>query len=142
MTFSGKWRGSHSTIGRGTVSVEDPVRTEGPLTEMPSVLDPEVPDEGDPVAVGIDPLVLRVTAADAPGVVSWGVDQCPFLPDWVGTTPTFTLTARDDGGTDLAFTHHGLTPQLDCYQQCAADWDYFLVNHFLPNLQTPSSTRS
>lgn len=39
-----------------------------------------------------DPLVLRVTA-DAPGVVSWGVDQCPFLPDWVGTTPTFTLTA-------------------------------------------------
>src|SRR5450631_1875356 len=51
--LSGNWPGSQGTIWRGTVSVEDPVRTECPLTEIPSVLDPEVPDAGDPVAVGI-----------------------------------------------------------------------------------------
>lgn len=71
------------------------------------------------------PLVLRVAEA-APADVAWHVTACAFLPHWVGTTINFRLTAAEDGTTGLRFQHAGLTPQLDCFEQCQAGWDYFL----------------
>jgi uncharacterized protein YndB with AHSA1/START domain len=73
-----------------------------------------------------DPLVLHVAEAGRPAEVAWQVMACDFLPDWVGTTITFTLVPDANGGCDLRFRHTGLGPQLDCYDQCRAGWDYFL----------------
>jgi uncharacterized protein YndB with AHSA1/START domain len=58
--------------------------------------------------------------------VAWTVLDCAVLPDWVGTTPTFTLRPRPDGGTDITFRHHGLGPTLECYDTCQAGWDQYL----------------
>jgi uncharacterized protein YndB with AHSA1/START domain len=76
------------------------------------------------------PLVIRVHSAEHPRVLVWNVLSCPFLPDWEGTTITFDLGRNDRGGCDLFFRHHGLTPQLDCYDTCRQGW-----NHFIPSLR-------
>lgn len=70
------------------------------------------------------PLILRVAQDERQ--VTWHVEACDFLPDWVGTTITFTLAPDPNGGCDLRFRHAGLGPQLECYDQCRAGWDYFL----------------
>ena len=56
------------------------------------------------------------------------VTDCRFLPDWVGTRPTFTITPVDDDASELRFRHHGLTPELDCIEMCTRGWDHFLVS--------------
>jgi hypothetical protein len=56
----------------------------------------------------------------------WTVNECSFLPDWVGTRPTFTITPVDRDASELQFRHHGLTPELDCIEQCTRGWDHFL----------------
>ena len=73
-----------------------------------------------------DPLMLRVTRAARPSVVSWEVLECAFLPDWAGTTPVFTLGQDGTGGCDLRFRHDGLSPQLECYEMCRAGWEQYL----------------
>jgi uncharacterized protein YndB with AHSA1/START domain len=73
-----------------------------------------------------DPLVLRVRQATRPSTVIWEVESCIFLPDWVGTTPTFTLSEPDTGGCDLRFRHEGLNPRLECYDMCRAGWEQYL----------------
>jgi uncharacterized protein YndB with AHSA1/START domain len=73
-----------------------------------------------------DPLVMRVVAAVRPVSVQWTVTACDFLPDWVGTRPTFTITAIDDATSELHFRHRGLTEELDCIEMCSQGWDHFL----------------
>jgi hypothetical protein len=51
---------------------------------------------------------------------------CAFLPDWVGTTPAFTISRSSTGGCDLRFQHTGLGPQLGRYDMCRAGWDQYL----------------
>src|SRR5260221_3000139 len=65
-----------------------------------------------------DPLMLRVRQATHPSTVTWDVESCTFLPDWVGTTPAFTLTRSGADGCDVEFRHQGLSPQLECYDMC------------------------
>jgi len=77
-----------------------------------------------------EPLVIHVDTARRPATVIWSVLACAFLPDWVGTTPSFTLSPADTGGCDFQFQHRGLTPQLECYSECRKGWD-----HFLPSLR-------
>jgi len=76
------------------------------------------------------PLTLRVAeaaeAAAGTSWIAWQVQACEFLPDWKGTTLTFGITAVADGTTDLQFRHAGLSPRLECYDQCQAGWNYFL----------------
>lgn len=73
-----------------------------------------------------DPLELVVKQATRPSQVTWEVESCAFLPDWVGTTPAFTLSGSSDGGCDVQFQHEGLSPQLECYETCRTGWDQFL----------------
>jgi len=80
-------------------------------------------------------LVLHVDAAQpasppTSGLVQWTCLEYPPLPDWPGTTISFELSPRSDGGCDLSFRHRGLTPRLVCYQDCKSGWD-----HFLPSLR-------
>ena len=50
-----------------------------------------------PMVADQPPLLVRVDEATRPAVVRWTVLECTFMPDWVGTQPTFTITALDDG---------------------------------------------
>jgi uncharacterized protein YndB with AHSA1/START domain len=74
-------------------------------------------------------LVVHVEEAHRPSTVVWHVESCNVVPDWVGTSPAFTVTPSGAGGSELTFRHEGLGPQLECYDQCRAGWD-----HFLPSL--------
>ena len=47
-------------------------------------------------------------------------------PEWKHTTVTFQLTEVNPTVTQLQFTHGGLRPQLDCYEQCSAGWNYLM----------------
>jgi uncharacterized protein YndB with AHSA1/START domain len=73
-----------------------------------------------------DPLVIHVDEATRPATVRWTVTECNFLADWVGTRPTFTITAVDGGGSELHFRHGGLTPELECIEMCANGWNHYL----------------
>ncbi len=73
--------------------------------------------------------VMRVDAAE-PARVVWTCISCHF-EDWIGTVVSFDITPTNDGGCDLAFRHHGLTPKLVCYLDCRSGWD-----HFIPSLQS------
>lgn len=46
--------------------------------------------------------------------------------EWIGTTLTFQLKQNNSGGTDLDFTHEGLTSDLECYNVCFSAWSHFL----------------
>jgi uncharacterized protein YndB with AHSA1/START domain len=69
-------------------------------------------------------IVLHVEPAEE-GKVVWTVEETPRTPEWVGTTIVFDVTASGDG-TALHFRHHGLTPQLECFDMCHAGWTHYL----------------
>lgn len=85
-------------------------------------------------AFGEHTVRFRVLAADPPNQVRWQAVDCDILPDWVGTTISFDLTATRPG-TALHFRHTGLTPQLSCYQQCSTDWGRYLHGSLVAYLQ-------
>jgi uncharacterized protein YndB with AHSA1/START domain len=69
-------------------------------------------------------IVLHVEPAAANQVV-WSVRETPLTPEWVGTRIVFDVTAAG-GGTTLHFRHHGLTPQLECFDMCHEGWTHYL----------------
>ena len=75
-----------------------------------------------------EPLRVHVDAATRPRSVQWTVTECSFEPDWVGTRPTFTITAVDDSTSELEFRHVGLTDELDCIDMCTSGWNHFIVS--------------
>ena len=74
-----------------------------------------------------EPCVVHVDEA-TPTSVRWTVTECAFLPDWVGTRPTFAIVPLEGGLTELRFRHQGLTSALDCIEDCTRGWDHFLVS--------------
>lgn len=70
---------------------------------------------------------IRVDEAGRPARVRWTVLVSELLPDWVGTRITFDIAPAGEG-TVLYFTHHGLTPQLECFTQCYAGWTQYLAS--------------
>lgn len=75
-----------------------------------------------------DVCVMRVDRAERPALVEWTVTECAFLPDWVGTRPTFTITPVEGEGSELQFRHHGLTPELECIEMCTLGWNTYLAS--------------
>lgn len=60
----------------------------------------------------------------------WQVMDChmPWYSDkkeWAGTRLVFDL-CEHDGGTELTFTHEGLTPGAECYQDCVQGWTHWI----------------
>jgi uncharacterized protein YndB with AHSA1/START domain len=45
--------------------------------------------------------------------------------EWRGTHVVFDLTPTAEG-TSVKFTHAGLVPDFECYQDCAYAWTFFL----------------
>jgi len=56
--------------------------------------------------------------------------QLSFLSDpseWKGTRICFDLV-KDGKNTVVTFTHEGLVPQIECYQNCSSAWTGYLDN--------------
>lgn len=79
-----------------------------------------------PMVAGQPPLLIHVEQARRPTDVRWSVVECTFMPDWVGTQPTFTVTPIDDGACELTFEHVGLNDALECKDMCSRSWDHFV----------------
>ena len=75
-----------------------------------------------------EPLVIHVDEATRASSVRWTVADCPFLPDWVGTRPTFTITPVDDDTSELDFLHQGLSEELECIDMCTRSWDHYMTS--------------
>ena len=71
-------------------------------------------------------IVMRVDGAERPTSVLWTCVVHTGLDDWNGTQVRFQVEACKDGECELAFEHVGLTPKLDCYEDCEAGWGHFL----------------
>src|SRR5215831_13487423 len=46
--------------------------------------------------------------------------------EWTGTTVTFDVT-EVDGRTEVRFTHHGLAPEVECYDVCWVAWGGYIT---------------
>src|SRR5262249_23215208 len=73
-------------------------------------------------------LVIHVDEAIRPRSVRWTVTDCPFLPDWVGTRPIFTITPLDDNTSQLHFHHQGLSEELECIDMCTRSWNHYIAS--------------
>jgi uncharacterized protein YndB with AHSA1/START domain len=54
--------------------------------------------------------------------------------EWDGTKVVFEIAAHGDK-TELRFTHNGLTPEGECYENCSTAWSFY-VNNSLQSLIT------
>ena len=79
-----------------------------------------------PMVADQPPLLVYVEEATRPWTVRWVVAECTFMEDWVGTRPTFTITATDDGFSEIDFEHLGLSDELECRDMCGRSWDHFV----------------
>jgi len=69
-------------------------------------------------------IVLHVEPSPESQVV-WSVRETPRTPEWVGTKIVFDVEASGEGSI-LHFRHHGLTPQLECFDMCHEGWTHYL----------------
>ena len=73
---------------------------------------------------------FRVTELIPGKRIVWLVTDCymPWYTDkkeWAGTRLIFDITEKD-GTTTLTFTHEGLTPDVECYKDCAPGWTHWI----------------
>lgn len=47
--------------------------------------------------------------------------------EWTGTTISFEISEKG-GKTQLVFTHHGLTPEFECFNVCNNAWTHYIQN--------------
>ncbi len=63
-------------------------------------------------------------------LVTWRVvdGHIRFVEDeseWTGTVVRFEITPRP-GGSEVRFTHHGLVPDIECFESCSSAWRYYV----------------
>ena len=56
-----------------------------------------------------------------------GITPTGHTQEWLGTTVEFDIVPAGSG-TELRFRHAGLTPQLECWDACAAAWTSFMAS--------------
>ena len=48
--------------------------------------------------------------------------------EWLGTTAQWLIREdKDSGQTRIDFEHHGLSPELGCFDVCRAGWNFFFL---------------
>lgn len=72
--------------------------------------------------------------------VVWLVTDCnmPWYADkkeWSNTKLVFNLN-EDSGKTAINFTHEGLTPDVECYKDCAPGWTHWIATSLYSYLTT------
>jgi uncharacterized protein YndB with AHSA1/START domain len=75
---------------------------------------------------------FRVTELEPNRRVAWTVlDSWLGFPadtaEWDGTTVTFDID-EVGGRTQLRFTHHGLSPEAECYDVCSIAWGGYVMH--------------
>jgi hypothetical protein len=72
-------------------------------------------------------------AESVPGKkIVWLVTDCNLhwienKKEWDGTEVVFELTEKE-GRTKIDFSHRGLTPDCECYENCKPGWTHHLKN--------------
>jgi Activator of Hsp90 ATPase homolog 1-like protein len=46
--------------------------------------------------------------------------------EWNGTMISFEITSLGKKKTQIIFTHHGLAPQVECYDACSNAWGQYI----------------
>jgi uncharacterized protein YndB with AHSA1/START domain len=97
----------------------------------------EVGEEFSYWVPGIHYTKFRITELVPGRKVSWLVldSWMAFQEDkeeWTGTTITFEIS-EVDGRTAVRFTHHGLSPEVECYDVCWVAWGGY-ITHSLHDL--------
>jgi hypothetical protein len=73
----------------------------------------------------------RITEFVPNSRVAWHVTDgyLDFVTDkteWTDTHITFDIAPAADG-TRITFTHVGLAPEVECYEQCSPAWQYYIT---------------
>lgn len=71
--------------------------------------------------------LMRVQVQNSPFVLSWHVLECT-LHEWPGTQIRIAVTPAADGGSLVRLEHLGLSANLECFESCAAGWEYFMAS--------------
>jgi hypothetical protein len=66
--------------------------------------------------------------------VAWDVfdAKLSFVKDqseWKGTRITFDISKRNDGMAEVRFTHVGLVPSYECYEDCSSAWGALMTRN-------------
>jgi len=72
--------------------------------------------------------------------IVWLVTDCnmPWYTDkkeWTDTRMIFDLNEHGDS-TDIVFTHEGITPDVECYADCAPGWTHWIKTSLASYLTT------
>ena len=118
---------------------------EAPAQVFAAVLDPrawwgkgitgdtsQVGDEFVYEVAGTHRSLMRLTEVVPNERVVWlaVANTITFLQDqqeWDGTEVHFDISVRDDGRTELVFTHVGLSPEVECYDVCHDAWGFYVT---------------
>jgi Activator of Hsp90 ATPase homolog 1-like protein len=79
----------------------------------------------------------RITESTPGRRIVWHVvdGYLAFVKDtaeWTGTDIVFDIRPTDDG-TEVRFTHYGLIPDIECFDDCSNAWGFY-VNSSLRNV--------
>ena len=74
--------------------------------------------------------IQKITELVPAKKVAWHVvdSRLDFVKDkaeWKGTDIVFDISEHD-GKTEVSFTHAGLVPALECYEDCAEGWNFYI----------------
>ncbi len=93
------------------------------------------------VKMGSDSCFDFTVAEIIPGKrIVWLITDCymPWYSDkkeWANTKLIFDLT-ENNGVTELKFTHEGLTPGVECYNDCVPGWTHWIKTSLFSYLTT------
>jgi hypothetical protein len=83
------------------------------------------------IKMGVDSFFNFTVSELIPGKrVVWLITDCnmPWYSDkkeWANTRLIFDV-AGNNGVTELRFKHEGLTPEVECYKDCAPGWTHWI----------------
>ena len=101
----------------------------------------EKQDDQFVIKMGGDSFFNFTVTALIPGKkIVWLITDCymPWYADkkeWANTKLVFDVT-ENDGTIGLVFTHEGLTPNVECYNDCASGWTHWIKTSLLSYLTT------
>jgi Activator of Hsp90 ATPase homolog 1-like protein len=75
-------------------------------------------------------ITMKIVESVPDKKVVWNVTDCYLhwfadKKEWKGTRIVFEISAEGDS-TRIQFTHVGLEPQLECYDNCVKGWDQYI----------------
>ena len=75
-------------------------------------------------------VTFKITEAIPGKKVIWLVTDCnlPWLKDikeWKDTEVVFEIS-EENGVTKINMTHVGLTPEVECFENCQAGWNHYI----------------